>query len=195
MSVDRACQLAPVSGRTRRWFFLLSFALPVLITLVAVVFALQSDGSKRLILGSATATLAISVLGVALLTAPISWSISRVFSRHGVELAEKSITITTCVHRETLPLAELKLDEARVFDLEEHPAYRPIISTNAFSLPGFQSGWFRLRNGEKALVACAGGRLLLRVPTARGHSLLLQPLQPQAFLERLRELAQAPSHR
>lgn len=195
MPVDRACQLEPVAARTRLWLFVLCFALPVLITLVAVVAALLSEGPKRLILDSAAITLVASVLGVGALTAPIAWWLDRLVARHGIELTDGSITVATCVHRETLPLSDLHLDQARVFDLDEHPAYRPTISTHAFSLPGFQSGWFRLRNGEKALVACAGGRRLLRLPTSRGHCLLLQPRQPQVLLDRLQELAYSPGRR
>src|SRR5690606_41086090 len=48
---------------------------------------------------------------------------------------------------------------------------------------------FRLRNGNKALVATVGGRRALWLPTQLGYDLLLEPVRPQALLDRLRELA------
>ena len=52
-------------------------------------------------------------------------------------------------------------------------------------LPGYQSGWFRLRNGERALVYLTDRRKAVYVPTALGYSLLLSPDDPGAFLSAL----------
>ena len=56
-------------------------------------------------------------------------------------------------------------------------------------MPGLKSGWFRLRNRNKALVAIAGGKRVLWIPTRAGYDLLLQPRNPQALLDELRKMA------
>ena len=81
-------------------------------------------------------------------------------------------------------------------DLDERTEFKPGVKTNGYSVPGFHSGHFRLRNREKAFVAIAGERRALWLPTSHnGSGLLLQPQQPDALLKRLRELATNPLHR
>ena len=53
-------------------------------------------------------------------------------------------------------------------------------------LPGYQAGWFRLRNGGKALLYLTDRSRAVYVPTTAGYSLLLSPADPDAFLDRLR---------
>ena len=68
---------------------------------------------------------------------------------------------------------------------------KPLLKTNALALPGFYSGWFRLRNWQRAFVAISDGPRVLWLPTSESFHLLLQPEQPQALLDRLREIASA----
>jgi hypothetical protein len=55
--------------------------------------------------------------------------------------------------------------------------------------PGYRAGWFRLRNGEKALVYLTETNRTVYVPTRNGYSVMLTPQQPERFLERLRAVA------
>ena len=55
-------------------------------------------------------------------------------------------------------------------------------------LPGYQAGWFRLRNGEKALVYLTDRGRAVYVPTTAGYSVLLSPAEPDAFLAALRPI-------
>lgn len=59
-------------------------------------------------------------------------------------------------------------------------------------LPGYRAGWFRLRNGEKALLYVTDGSRAVYIPTNRGYSLLLSSQNPERLVNRLREIAQAP---
>ena len=65
------------------------------------------------------------------------------------------------------------------------------MKSSGVALPGFRSGWFRSRTSSKLFVAVSGGSRLLRIPTRKGYTLLLQPGDPNALLARLRELSQA----
>jgi hypothetical protein len=108
--------------------------------------------------------------------------------RHRLTLTGDVLDIATTFYRKRLLLSDLRLDEARVLDLDEHPKLKPLLKTNGYSLPGFRSGWFRLRGLQRAFVAIADGQRVLWIPTRAGYGLLLQPRQPQALLDRLRDV-------
>ena len=74
-------------------------------------------------------------------------------------------------------------------NLDEHTDLKPAMKTNGTAFPGFKSGWFRLRNRGKALVAMTRGARVTWIPTTAGYGLLLQPRQPQALLDHLRATA------
>ncbi|HYG81514.1 MAG TPA: PH domain-containing protein, partial [Pyrinomonadaceae bacterium] len=54
------------------------------------------------------------------------------------------------------------------------------------AFPGYASGWFRLANGEKALLYLTDRRKAVYIPTADGYSVLISPNNPDAFLAALR---------
>jgi hypothetical protein len=53
-------------------------------------------------------------------------------------------------------------------------------------LPGYSAGWFRLRNGEKALAFVTDRQRVLYFPTWKGYSILLSVAEPDAMLAALR---------
>jgi hypothetical protein len=55
-------------------------------------------------------------------------------------------------------------------------------------MPGYQSGWFRLKNGEKALLYLTDRSRAVYVPTTAGYSVLLSPDDPDGFLKALTAL-------
>jgi len=67
------------------------------------------------------------------------------------------------------------------------------VRTRGTGLPGYSAGWFRLRNGEKALCFLTDRSRLAYVPTRAGFSVLLSVLlsveRPDAFLAALARLA------
>ena len=86
-----------------------------------------------------------------------------------------------------IPRAELRVDAARRVDLVRDSTLRPTSRRLGTGLPGYQAGWFRLRNGDKALLYLTDRTRAVYVPTTAGYSLLLSPADPDAFLARLRE--------
>lgn len=82
----------------------------------------------------------------------------------------------------------LKIDAARRVDFATEPALTPRIRTMGTGLPGYSAGWFRLRNGEKALVYLTDRRHTVYVPTDDGYSVLVSPADPDGFLAAVRTL-------
>jgi hypothetical protein len=183
--VPPALQLQPVTARTRLLVAVLVVALPLLIA--ATAMALLDRSQQKLIGDSATLTLTCLVALVGAIALAIDWGMRR----HRLTLDADGLEVATSFYRRRLALAELQIDQARVIDLDERTELKPMVKTNGTSLPGFHSGWFRLGNMRKALVATVGGKRVLHLPTTRGFDLLLQPRRPQALLERLQELAAA----
>ena len=71
-------------------------------------------------------------------------------------------------------------------DLQRSSEYVPRWRTNGTGLPGYQAGWFKLANGEKALVFVTDPRRVVRVPTTEGFTVLLSVENPEDFLASLR---------
>jgi hypothetical protein len=87
-----------------------------------------------------------------------------------------------------VPKVQLRVDLARRVDLGREEDLRPKSRRMGTALPGYQAGWFRLRNGEKALLYLTDRTRAVYIPTTAGYSLLLSPADPDAFLSRLRSV-------
>ncbi len=87
-----------------------------------------------------------------------------------------------------VPRSQLRVDLARRVDLTREVELRPGGRRIGTALPGYQAGWFRLRNGEKALLYLTDRQRAVYVPTTAGYSLLLSPADPDGFLSRLRAI-------
>lgn len=88
-----------------------------------------------------------------------------------------------------LPASQLRGGAARVVDLDHERSLRPRSKTIGTAIPGYRSGWFKLANGEKALVYLTDMRRAVYVPTDAGYSLLLSVDRPQEFVEQIRQVA------
>jgi len=85
-----------------------------------------------------------------------------------------------------IPKAQLRADLARRVDLTQEEGLRPKWRRVGTALPGYQCGWFRLRNGDKALLYLTDRTRAVYVPTTAGYVLLLSPADPDGFLSTLR---------
>jgi hypothetical protein len=195
---DPRLQLEPASGRSHLWLWLLGAALPIVLGTVVSLLArtgsrsgslLSSDWQVRLRAGLTLPDHLLGPLLVACIALVVCALLAWLMRRHRLRLDAAALDITTSFYHQRLPLSDLQLDAARVIAIDERPELKPMLKTNGMALPGFASGWFRSRAFKKLFVATAGGQRLLWLPTRRGFALLLQPRQPQALLDRLRELA------
>ena len=87
-----------------------------------------------------------------------------------------------------VPRPELRVDLARRVDLGQEEQLRPKSRRIGTALPGYQAGWFRLRNGEKALLYLTDRTRAVYIPTTAGYSLLVTPADPDGFLSQLRSV-------
>ena len=74
-------------------------------------------------------------------------------------------------------------------DLATTPDLTPRRRTMGTGLPGYQAGWFRLRNGGRALLYLTDRSKAVYVPTTEGYTVLLSPSEPERFLAALNAIA------
>ncbi len=129
---------------------------------------------------AAWSLLVIAVLGIGLGAA---------FFRRRVELADNVLDVRSTMYRRRVPVAQLRLDQAEVVDLQRDPRYGIRFKTNGYAMPGFYSGHFRLQGGAKGFALVTNRARVLALPVRDGSTLLLSLDQPQALLEALRKVA------
>jgi hypothetical protein len=104
------------------------------------------------------------------------------------ELNDKGLQVKGEIYARFIPYSSMKLNEIKNLDftIDKDSPYRPVFRTNGAALPGYQSGWFRLSNKEKALLFVSDRTKVIYIPTTEGFSLLLTPDNPQDFVETLK---------
>ena len=133
----------------------------------------------------ATIVLVLLTVLFAVMTLGFGW-LTVSATRPSVVLDGSSMTLRAPLYGRSIDLSHIRLDEARVVNLDASADLKPKGRTNGIGLPGLGIGWFKLASGEKALVAITARDRVLHLPTDQGYSLLLSLERPEAFLERAR---------
>lgn len=103
------------------------------------------------------------------------------------EVSPEGLRIRGELYGRRIPGDKLVLGQAKSLDLNTDKTYRLRWRTNGIGLPGYKSGWFRLKNGEKSLAFVTDSSRVVYIPTTEGYSVLLSVERPQEFLNRLRQ--------
>lgn len=128
----------------------------------------------------------LMVLTIALLGF-IAWSTRNVT----FTVSPEGLRIRGDLYGRLIPMQSLVLADAAAIDLAKETEYQPKWRTNGVGLPGYASGWFRLRNGGKALLFVTDRRHVARIPTKDGYTFMATVADPQALIAALR--SQAPA--
>lgn len=116
--------------------------------------------------------------------------------RRQVLLDDGRLVVKAAMFTHRLDVSALDLARARIVDLDERTELRPGLKSFGMSLPGFQAGWFLLRDRSRGFCLVTSRRRVLWLPAHAGSSLLLSLEQPQAMLDALRTVAgTATGHR
>jgi hypothetical protein len=130
----------------------------------------------------------VTVLLLVILVGSVAVLVASVRGAHTsrFEVRADGLRLVGDLYGRLVPKAQLQIDGARRIDLAREDGLQPKSRRMGTALPGYQAGWFRLRNGEKALLYLTDRTRAIYIPTAAGYSLLLSPADPEAFLSRLR---------
>ncbi len=106
-----------------------------------------------------------------------------------VEVSSDGVRIRGGLYGRSIPMRDLVVEQARLINLEADPDHAFTWKSNGINMPGYRAGWFRLRNGEKALAFVSDRRQVVLLPTRQRYVALLSIASPDQFLGALRAAA------
>ena len=103
-------------------------------------------------------------------------------------VSKDELQIKGGLYRRVLKINELDMDSLSLVDLTANKNYSPVIKKNGIGLPGIKEGWFKLKNGEKALLFLTDMKKVVYLQTTKGYSLLLSVKNPEKFINLLKSI-------
>ena len=132
--------------------------------------------------------LVIIVVAVMALVTAIMVKTALGASKSRFEVSSAGLRIRGDLYGRMIPASVLRGGSARVVDLRIERDLAPVSRRAGTAMPGYRSGWFRLRNGEKALLYLTDPNRSVYIPTTAGYSILLTPQRAEEFVSRVRAL-------
>jgi hypothetical protein len=152
--------------------------LPAAVTFPAAAAAAgSSSAASWLLLGLCI----LFPLGLAALMGSIAYSTRNVT----FEVSKQGLRVRGDLFGRLIPRSSLRVEDAAILDLKQETTHRPSLRTMGVGLPGYSSGWFRLRDRGKALLFLTDPSRAVYLPTTDGYSLLISPANPEGFLAAL----------
>ncbi len=134
--------------------------------------------------------LGLLTLGLGTFLGALSFAGSRFAT---LEVSDQDVRISGDIYGRSIPRSALDTASARMLDRVAEPGFAPRSRTNGIGLPNYQSGWFRLADGSRALLFVTDWAKAVVLPTTEAYTLLVSPADPRAFLEAVKAPGQAPS--
>jgi len=109
------------------------------------------------------------------------------YSTRGVrfEVSDEGLRIRGDLFGRLIPRGSLRVEDAQILDLKKEAAHRPLLRTFGVGMPGYSSGWFRLKDGGKGLLFLTDPSRAVYLPTTDGYTLMVSPADPEGFLAAL----------
>jgi hypothetical protein len=143
VDIDEGKALELAGSRGKPFLWLLGF---LSIPFVIIVFV--AGGNSAHFPGAMPAQ--AQMIGIAILCTVaifVLWGLQRA----RVRVDQGQLIIHTGVGCKRVPLANLRAHGLHLVNFSTHPELRPVIKLWGTGLPGFAGGWFKLRNGDKAV--------------------------------------------
>ena len=99
------------------------------------------------------------------------------------EITKEGINIRGGLYQRLIPADSIIIAELKQIDIGKESPYKPVRRTNGIGLPGYASGWFKLRNGDKALLFVTDPSRVVYIATREGYSVLLSVQETERFLQ------------
>src|SRR5512144_2446572 len=167
-------------GRMPMWLALVLLVIPAIVIVAAFGTTLAHGAPKLPVLIAGGFALAVCALAML-------W-VLHMLRRIAVMLADDALTVDAGAAKRRFPLATLRSGGFRVVSLREQTELRPILRTWGIGMPGLAAGWFRLRNGDKALCILTGRERVAVLRADDGTRILLSLADPA----RLRAALESP---
>ena len=161
------------------WMVMAMLLLLPAVAVVAIFLFVEKTPNPQAASGMGIALLVIALAAIACVIG---------LKRRRVQLDGQTLKIVAGLFSHRLPVDRIDLEHARIVNLDERNELRPTLKTFGMSLPGYQAGYFRLRDKlGKAFCLVTDRRRVLWLPQRDGKEQVLLSLeQPQALLDALR---------
>ena len=104
-------------------------------------------------------------------------------------VSDGRLHIRSMIGNDEFPLLVLQLDQARILDLKQEPAWLPQEKHFGYNGFGYDAGRFKLRNGELADLYLATETIAVRIPKRDSVPLVVGVDDPNIFLAALKDAA------
>ncbi len=171
--VSNGMRTLPLQGspaRSRAWLIALAFGLPAILVMGILAFALARGAPITPILLTGALVLVISGL--------VTLWIERMIRHIAVTLDRDGIVVNTGIATRRFSLSALRAGGVRTVSFRQHIELKPILRTWGIGMPSLASGWFRLRNGAKALCILTGRDHVTALRAEDGTWILLSLADP-----------------
>lgn len=148
------------------------------------IFPITSASSKTFWL---LALIGITVFCLLILMAILTWSSQNMHC----SLSAEGLKLSGGFYGRFVPMNLLDVKRASMTDLRVDPGSQPKTRTQGLGLPGQTHGWFKLRNGQRALLFVTDPSRVVKLPTRDGYILMLSISNGEHFIRRLRNAAAA----
>ena len=101
------------------------------------------------------------------------------------EINSEGLYIKGAIFGRFIPKESIMVENTRILNLNVESELKPVRRTWGTSLPGYSEGWFKLANGERALLFVSDRVNIVYIPTREGYSVLLSTVNHEEFLESL----------
>ncbi|WP_394129282.1 PH domain-containing protein [Shewanella maritima] len=103
-------------------------------------------------------------------------------------LTPDQLIVDIPLYKQTLSLSEIQFQQVSFYNAND-PELSPKWRQNGMGLPGYLLGWFKLKNGDKALMSSANMQHGVMIPTTQGYTIIVSVQQPKLLLEQLQALS------
>jgi hypothetical protein len=107
--------------------------------------------------------------------------LARSLMRAGVRIDAGMLVVNTGFGSKHFALSSLRSAGVHIVDLNERTELKPFLRQGGIGLPGFCGGWFRLRNGERAICLLLQRDRVSYLRSDDGTSLLLSLQHPETL--------------
>ena len=129
---------------------------------------------------------AFSVIGIVIIPLILIMGVvvySAINTRFEVNL--EGLHIKGAIYGRFISKESIMIENTRILNLNSESQLKPVRRTNGIGLPGYSEGWFKLANGERALLFVSDRVNVVYIPTREGYSVLLSTVNHEEFLESL----------
>jgi len=100
-------------------------------------------------------------------------------------VSDDGLRISPGLYSRFIPKAQIDTTGVRVINLNTETGFKPKWRTNGAGLPGYSAGWFKLQNGEKALLFMTDKSSAVYIPTTENYSIMLSVKDADEFVDLL----------